>query len=172
MICLKLVEAISTPAPTRSRAPITASQNAWNSIDIRDRPPLAVRAKAMCSVISPCATARDTVHCTHIAAIMAPSIWPGLIATRARYIDRKCASETMKARDDRQRQDLVGDGDVGEGDDRHPDQVEDRDDHAEAFGAEPVQPAQTRIRASGRGVSRLAPGRKRRQCFLTIWKPP
>ena len=44
--------------------------------------------------------------------------------------------------DDRQRQDLVGNGDVGKGDDRHPDQIEDGDQHAEAFGAEPVQPAQ------------------------------
>ena len=49
--------------------------------------------------------------------------------------------------DDRQRQDLVGNGDVGEGDDRHPDQVEDRDQHAEAFGAEPVQPAQREFAA-------------------------
>ncbi len=49
--------------------------------------------------------------------------------------------------DDRKRQDLVGNRDVGEGDDRHPDQVEDRDHDAEAFGPEPVQPTQREFAA-------------------------
>src|ERR1700730_14093158 len=76
---------------------ITASQNAWNSTDISENPPLEVRAKARCSVISPFATARDTVHCTDIAALMAPSICPHLTGTRRRYSTTKCTSETTKA---------------------------------------------------------------------------
>ena len=54
------------------------------AIDIRDRPPLEVRANGRCSVIRPCATARDTVHCTLMAAIMAPSICPAFTSTRRR----------------------------------------------------------------------------------------
>ena len=45
-------------------------------------------------MISPLATARDTVHCTDIAATMAPSIWPIFTGTRSRYSTTKCSSET------------------------------------------------------------------------------
>ena len=135
----------SRPAPPRrpsSSTPMTASQNAWNSIDIRDNPPLEVRANGRCSVISPLATARDTVHCTDIAAIIAPSIWPDLDRDAQPVSATKCTSETTNDAMIGKRQDLVGNSDVGKGDDRHPDQIEDGDQHAEAFGAEPVQPAQ------------------------------
>src|SRR6266404_5859413 len=47
--------------------------------------------------------------------------------------------------DDRQCQDLVRNGDVGEGHDRHPDQIEDRDQNTETFGPEPVQPAERKF---------------------------
>jgi hypothetical protein len=49
--------------------------------------------------------------------------------------------------DDRQRQDLVGNGDVGKCHDRHPDQIEDRNHHAEALCAQPVQPAEREFAA-------------------------
>jgi hypothetical protein len=44
--------------------------------------------------------------------------------------------------EDRNGQDLVGNGDADDGNERHPDQVEQRDQHADAFGAEPGQPAE------------------------------
>src|ERR1700676_4087587 len=73
---------------------MTASQNAWNSTETSEKPPLEVRAKARCSVISPLATARDTVHCTDIAVTMAPSICPHFTGTRRQYSTLKCTSET------------------------------------------------------------------------------
>ena len=47
-----------------------------------------------------------------------------------------------ESRKDRQRQDLVGNRDADERDDRHPDQVEHGDHDADALGAEPVEPAE------------------------------
>ncbi|KAH2775482.1 hypothetical protein KXW38_001984, partial [Aspergillus fumigatus] len=57
---------------------------------------------------------------------------------------------------DRLREDLVGDGDVGKGHDRHPDQIEDGDDDAQALGAEPVQPAEAELAALVRGEAARA----------------
>src|SRR5262245_32419725 len=47
-----------------------------------------------------------------------------------------------EACDDRRRQNAVGYGDIEERDNRHPDDVEDGNDHADALGAEPVQPTE------------------------------
>ena len=43
--------------------------------------------------------------------------------------------------DDRQREDAIGHRDIGERDDRDPDDVQKRNDDADAVGAEPVEPA-------------------------------
>ena len=49
-------------------------------------------------MIRPLATARDTVHCTDIAAIMAPSIFARSSPARAdQYITTKWPSETRNA---------------------------------------------------------------------------
>src|ERR1700742_4563379 len=50
-----------------------------------------------------------------------------------------------KGHDDRQRQDPLAAADVAKATDRHPDQIEDRNEHAEALGAEPVEPAQREL---------------------------
>src|SRR5260221_13656484 len=44
--------------------------------------------------------------------------------------------------EDRNGQNLVGDGDADDGDERHPNEVQQRDEHADALGAEPRQPAE------------------------------
>src|SRR5476649_2127013 len=43
------------------------------------------------------------------------------------------------------RQDAIRHRDVEEGDDWHPDDIEDGDDDAEAFGAEPIKPAERKF---------------------------
>ena len=64
-----------------------------------------------------------------------------------------------ESREDRKREDLVRDGDAGEGNDRHPDQIEDRDHHADRFRAQPVEPAD----ANSRFCSRVSPARAGQQ---------
>ena len=68
-------------------------------------------------------------------------------------------------------QDLIRHGDVGERDERHPEDVEQRDRDADRFGAEPIEPAEP-IFALLLAGQPPAPGSKRRQCFLKICKPP
>ena len=50
-----------------------------------------------------------------------------------------------ESRENRQREDLVRNGDAGESDDRHPDQIEDRDHHPDRFRAQPVEPADAKL---------------------------
>jgi len=78
---------------------------------------------------------------------MAPSICPHFTGTRSRYRIMKCSNETMKAAAIGSVRILSGTAMPAKADDRHPDQIEDRDQHTEAFGAEPVQPAQREFAA-------------------------
>ena len=116
-------------------------------------------------------TARATVHCTDMAANTAADH----LAERnrdAQPIERdEMGDRDHEGGKDRHGEDLVGDGDADEGDDRHPDQVEERDHHADRFGAEPVEPADAKLALL---LARQAPdrGSRRRQCFRRIWKPP
>ena len=158
-------------APISSSAASTASQNAGKSGPLRVVPPLAVRMKGRLSFHTPKPTARATVHCTDMAANTAPIIWPRRDRD-AQPVER----DEVRERDDEGRQDrdgenLVGDRDAGEGDDRHPDQVEDRHRDADQFRAQPVEPAERKF-ALLLARQLRAPGSSCRQCFLKIWKPP
>src|SRR5690606_12935252 len=53
--------------------------------------------------------------------------------------------------DNRDGQDLVRDSDTNEGDNRNPEQVENGDGHAEALGAEPIEPAKGELALLVRG---------------------
>ena len=53
----------------------------------------------------------------------------------------KWITDTVKVAMIGKREDAIGHRDIGEGDDRDPDDVQKRDDHADAVGAEPVEPA-------------------------------
>src|SRR5262249_50030461 len=46
-----------------------------------------------------------------------------------------------EGREDRDGEDLVGDGDAGQGDNGHPDEIEDCDRNPDRFRAQPVEPA-------------------------------
>src|SRR5882757_5164563 len=50
-----------------------------------------------------------------------------------------------ESRENRQREDHVRNGDAGEGDNRHPDQVEDRNHYPDRFRAQPIQPADAKL---------------------------
>src|SRR6185436_15656636 len=50
-----------------------------------------------------------------------------------------------ESRENRKREDLVRNGDAGKSDDWHPEQIEDRDHHADRFRAQPVEPADAKL---------------------------
>ena len=84
----------------------------------------------------------------------------------------KCSERHHEGREDRDGEDLVGNGDAGEGDHRHPEQIEDRDHDADRFRAEPVEPAEREFALLLAGQAARAAAGDWRQCLRRICKPP
>ena len=129
-------------APTTSSPPSTASQNAWNSARLLAAAALGGAHEGQVILDQAVADrARDRPLHRHRGEHGAERLLLGIGDAQAIERD-EMQQRHREGGEDRDGQDLVGDGDADEGDDRHPDQIEDRDHDAERFRAEPVQPAE------------------------------
>ena len=121
---------------------MTASQNAGKSGPLRPTPPLAVRRNGMRSLnkADPDRARHRPLH-RHRRAHRADHLAGRGPHPQAVKRD-EMRHRNRKRRDDRNGENAIRHRDIGERDERHPDDIEQRHDDADAFGAEPIEPAE------------------------------